>query len=176
VDAPAGNRRPGWGRRCGLGAADLSPPTPADGRSREASVWSGFPRAVPRTHGSRAAPGPRSSDTTIGLRGARWTGTAPMLVPGNAALEPVAGARKRPHANAAMERRGASVLSPGTPRLRRPGSPAAAAQAIVAKASRPWRDWKRQRHSALHSPHFFAGDFEAQPARRSLRRAGGALG
>jgi hypothetical protein len=36
-------------------------------------VWR--PRAVPRTHGTREAPGPRPTDTRIGPQGACWTGT-----------------------------------------------------------------------------------------------------
>jgi hypothetical protein len=61
------------------------PPTPSMALGREARglVWR--PRAVPRTHGTREAPGPRSGGTTAALRGARCTIRGANAADGNAA-------------------------------------------------------------------------------------------
>ena len=55
-EAPAGNRRLGWGRRCGLWAANHARQPRRWLRARARGlVWR--LRAVPRTHGTRADPG-----------------------------------------------------------------------------------------------------------------------
>jgi hypothetical protein len=53
------------------------------GREARGLVWR--PRAVPRTHGTREAPGPRSSATTSRLRGTRCTIRGANAADGNAA-------------------------------------------------------------------------------------------
>ena len=124
---PAGNRRPGWGRRCGLRALRFRPPTPVDGLRREPPVWCGA--RAPCL--ARTAPGrprdPARRSLRAALRGARCT---------------IRGA------NAATETRPRGLKSPPVERRE-------ASASIARRAAAPTGVWMRL--SALRFPRAHVG-------------------
>ncbi len=140
------------------------PPTPADGRSREAPVWM-RPRAPCL---ARTAPGRRRTPSGRYYgRPARSSQNRNRRSAGSGSTDRTSrwrlGLRRKCRQWSAE---GRASFRQRTPRLRRPGSwQRRSRQRLSCKQARPWRDWKPQRRSALHSPRFFAG--ESQGAARA---------